>query len=416
MTAGEPRNRIDEALLLSQSSYCSDMIVGLVMAGSTDPVDAPINPMLRTFMSKYALVVLEAIKERHGSRIPLTPLIGLMSLCLAAKKCNEAGATLPLTNVEENEPESAIVKNLCDLDPLTASLALPFWDTMNRSKLLNMRSGAVLRRLVHISQWVMSTNSMLFKDTTLLPGDTQFPAQFLPVRDSNICVLLDNSGISHALSNEIMSISRSTIKLLASYYATITGKLPDSDIVGPYVLLKVASTEIEIYSTLASIRTVEVFKRKVYGIPYTKAHIAVSPEALLDRVKRAFRPNVVDYTIEYCAYMHRNGMLKYPMLNTLPEGWYKSTAGGTNLHSTLWYSMAVFVATVYSDYKPLLVWLNKYQYKKVQKDWNMDVMRAKFRAAEVLGLGIDIKQQKVGKGVLYNFLKEGMVGVLANRV
>jgi hypothetical protein len=42
----------------------------------------------------------------------------------------------------------------------------------------------------------------------------------------------------------------------------------------------------------------------------------------------------------------------------------------------------------------------------------MDVMRAKFKASEVLGLGIDVKQHKVGKGVMYNFLKEGMVGPL----
>jgi hypothetical protein len=104
-------------------------------------------------------------------------------------------------------------------------------------------------------------------------------------------------------------------------------------------------------------------------------------------------------------------MLEYPEINTLPHDWYKSD-GKDTMHSMIWYSMAVFVASVYKDYKPLLVWLEKYQYKKAQTGWNMDVMRAKFKASEVLGLGIDVKQHKVGKGVMYNFLKEGMVGPL----
>lgn len=417
MTTGEPRNRIDEALLLSQSLYCSDMTIGLMTAGCLDPYDAPINPMLVDFLNKYTSVAVATINDsasRHRPNPPFGPLISMAALCLAAKKCNEAKATLSLTNNVEVETEISVsvVKYLCELDPFIAALAVVPIDTMLRNRAITPRMLAIMHRLIHISCWVVNANPNLFQNDDRV--DVQkISAKFLTVMNTNVCSLLNDMSLSSVLSNDIMGLSRATIKLLASYYTVITGKVLDGDTFGQFILLKGADMEQAMYDALGTIRNVVEFKRVVYGSPYTKKYTQLSPNALLDALKRMFKPDKMDFLAEYCAYMHIHHMIEYPP-NTLQEGWYKADERGNRMHSQIWYSMAMFVAAVYKDYKPLLVWLEKYQYKKEQKGWNMDVMRAKFKASEVLGLGIDVKQHKVGKGVIYNFLKEGMVGPLVN--
>jgi hypothetical protein len=413
MTTGESRNRIDDALLLSQSLRCSDTIIGLMVAGSFDPYDAPINSMLSDFLFKYSRVVHAKIVNSHSNNA-YPELVSLATLCLAAKKCNELGAILPLMNGEDLASNLLTIKYSCAIDPFVASLALPFLDLAGRGILgISVRMGSVMKRLSHISWRFVTDNPILFQDKDLIKGNEKFLTNFLPVVDANICLLLTESNVPSGLNSKIISISWPTIQLLRSYFLVLTGKkLYEMDDVAWHVMLKLANTEDEIYNVLACFRDVADFKRQAYGIPYIKKHISVSANTLLDNMKRTFKPEHMNFVTEYCAYMHRNGMLKYHEINTLPHDWYKSDNKGHNMHSMLWYSMAIFVASVYKDYKPLLVWLEKYQYKKEQKGWNMDVMRAKFKASEVLGLGIDVKQHKVGKGVMYNFLKEGMVGPL----
>jgi hypothetical protein len=333
---------------------------------------------------------------------------------LAAKKCDESGATLPLKNDDDISQNLSTIRYSCGLDPLVASLALPFLDSARQATWgINVRMGAVMKRLSYISERFVEDNPGLFQDKDLIKGGEKFLPRVLPIMNANICMLLAESSIPSGLNSEIISISRPTIQLLRSYFLVLTGKkLSEMDDAAQYVMLKISNAEDEVYNSLACFRNVADFKRQAYGIPYTKKHIRVSANFLLDNLKRTFRPENMSFVAEYCAYMHRNAMLEYPEINTLPHDWYKSDNKGHNMHSMIWYSMAVFVASVYRDYKPLLVWLEKYQYKKAQTGWNMDVMRAKFKASEVLGLGIDVKQHKVGKGVMYNFLKEGMVGPL----
>lgn len=416
MTTGEPRNRIDEALLLSQSLYCSNMTIGLMIAGCSDPYDAPINPMLVDFFNKYTGVAVATINDgdyRHQSNPPFGPLISMAAMCLSAKKCHEAKVLLPLFNGDATETATDVVKYLCELDPFVAALAVVPIDTMMRSHAITPRMAAIMRRLIRISCWVVNANPNLFQNGDMVDAQ-KIPAKFLPVMNTNVCAILNNINTSSVLSNDIMGLSRATIKLLHSHYTVITGKVLDGDTFGQFILLKGADVEQAMYDALKMIRNVEEFKRVVYGMLYNKKHIQLSPNALFDALKRGFRSDKMDFTAEYCAYMHLNGMLKYPP-DTVPAGWYEvDERGNRSMHSQIWYSMAVFVAAVYKDYKPLLTWLEKYQYKKEQKGWNMDVMRAKFKASEVLSLGIDVKQHKVGRGVMYNFLKEGMVGPLVN--